>query len=258
MPGKGVPTLNYKGAQSGSMSLRLFFDTTDTGQPVTTYTDRILSLMEIDASLPGTSDSTNNARPPWVQFHWGNMYSFQAVVTSASVAFTYFSSTGTPLRADVDLTLTQYQDGKIFGPQNPTSGTPHPHRAHRAEARGDARPDRCVALWQPNEMARHRRPQRHRGPHGPQARTGPSHPRAHLDHVPGHRIVLPTRTSCEAGWQRSGRKLASSAAGVQGRARAAHPGPGHAHLHRRRLQPLGGGHYPARHISGRFHARRER
>ena len=133
MPGKGVPTLNYKGAESGSMSLRLFFDTTDTGQPVTTYTDRILSLMEIDASLPGTSDSTNNARPPWVQFHWGNMYSFQAVVTSASVAFTYFSSTGTPLRADVDLTLTQYQDGKIFGPQNPTSGTPHPHRAHRVK-----------------------------------------------------------------------------------------------------------------------------
>lgn len=133
MPGKGVPTLNYSGAQSGSMSLRLFFDTTDAGGPVTDYTDKLLSLMEVDPSLPGSNENNNNARPPWVQFHWGSMYSFKAVVTSASVTFTYFATDGTPLRADVDLSLTQYEDGKVFGPQNPTSGTPHPHRAHRVQ-----------------------------------------------------------------------------------------------------------------------------
>ena len=133
MPGKGVPTLNYTGAQSGSMSLRLFFDTTDDGNPVTTYTDQLLGLMEVDSSLPGTNENTNNARPPWVQFNWGSMHSFKAVVSSASVSFTYFSSQGTPLRATVDLTLTQYEDGKVFGPQNPTSGTPHPQRAHRVQ-----------------------------------------------------------------------------------------------------------------------------
>lgn len=133
MPGKGVPTLNYAGAQSGSLSLRLFFDTTDDGNPVTTYTERLLALMEVDPSLPGTNENTNNARPPWVQFHWGSMHSFKAVVSSASVSYTYFSSQGTPLRATVDLTLTQYEDGKTFGPQNPTSGTPHPHRVHRVQ-----------------------------------------------------------------------------------------------------------------------------
>lgn len=133
MPGKGVPTLNYTGAQSGSMTLRLFFDTTDDGNPVTTYTDQLLGLMEVDSSLPGTNENTNNARPPWVQFNWGSMHSFKAVVSSASVSFTYFSSQGTPLRATVDLTLTQYEDGKVFGPQNPTSGTPHPQRAHRVQ-----------------------------------------------------------------------------------------------------------------------------
>jgi LysM repeat protein len=133
MPGKGVPTLNYTGAQSGSMSLRLFFDSTDEGTPVTNYTDQLLALMEIDTSLPGSNENTNNARPPWVQFHWGSMHSFKAVVSSASVSFTYFSSQGVPLRADVDLTLTQYEDGKVFGPQNPTSGTPHPHRSHRVQ-----------------------------------------------------------------------------------------------------------------------------
>ena len=133
MPGKGVPTLNYTGAQSGSMTLRLFFDTTDGGNPVTTYTDQLLGLMEVDSSLPGTNENTNNARPPWVQFNWGSMHSFKAVVSSASVSFTYFSSQGMPLRATVDLTLTQYEDGKVFGPQNPTSGTPHPQRAHRVQ-----------------------------------------------------------------------------------------------------------------------------
>ena len=133
MPGKGVPTLNYTGAQSGSMTLRLFFDTTDDGNPVTTYTDQLLGLMEVDSSLPGTNENTNNARPPWVQFNWGSMHSFKAVVSSASVSFTYFSSQGTPLRATVDLTLTQYEDGKVFGPQNPTPGTPPPQRAHRVQ-----------------------------------------------------------------------------------------------------------------------------
>jgi nucleoid-associated protein YgaU len=133
MPGKGVATLNYTGAQSGSMSLRLFFDTTDEGKAVTTYTDRLLGLMEVDTSLPGSNENTNNARPPWVQFHWGSMHSFKAVVSSASVTFTYFSGEGTPLRATVDLSLTQYEDGKVFGPQNPTSGTPHPQRVHRVQ-----------------------------------------------------------------------------------------------------------------------------
>jgi Contractile injection system tube protein/LysM domain len=133
MPGKGVPTLNYSGANSGSMTLRLFFDSTDDGSPVTNYTDQLLTLMEIDSSLPGSNENSNNARPPWVQFNWGSMHSFKAVIASASVSFTYFSSQGVPLRADVDLTLTQYEDGKVFGPQNPTSGTPHPHRAHRVQ-----------------------------------------------------------------------------------------------------------------------------
>jgi hypothetical protein len=133
MPGKGVPTLTYQGAQSGTMTIKLFFDTTDTGEPVTGYTDQVMTLMEVDPSLPGSNENTNNARPPWVQFHWGSMYSFKAVITSASVNFNYFSSDGKPLRADVDLSLTQYQDGKAFGPQNPTSGTPHPHRSHRVQ-----------------------------------------------------------------------------------------------------------------------------
>jgi hypothetical protein len=133
MPGKGVPTLRYTGAGSGSLRLTLFFDTTDTGKPVTEYTSKIVKLMEVNTSLPGSNASTNNARPPWVVFHWGDFHSFKAVVSALELTFEYFSNSGTPLRARAALTLTQYQDETAFAAQNPTSGTPRPHRVHRVQ-----------------------------------------------------------------------------------------------------------------------------
>ncbi len=49
------------------------------------------------------------------------------------LSFTYFSSTGVPLRATAQLLLQQYDKSDAFGPQNPTSGTPSPHRVHRVQ-----------------------------------------------------------------------------------------------------------------------------
>lgn len=133
LAGQGVPQVVYKGAQSGTMSLTLTFDTTDTGDAVTVHTGKVLTLMDVDPSLPGTDPQSNNARPPYVVFHWGNLHSFKAVVSNLSLQFTYFSSTGIPLRARVSLSLTQFQESNAFGPQNPTSGTPQPHRVHRVQ-----------------------------------------------------------------------------------------------------------------------------
>ena len=133
MPGKGVPTLTFKGQQSGSMSFDLVFDTTADGSPVTNYTNKLLANMEIDATLPGTNEKTNNSRPPFVVFHWGQLYSFPAVIKSATVTFDYFSATGVPLRAKVKLDMTQYMASRAFTKQNPTSGTPEPHRVHRVQ-----------------------------------------------------------------------------------------------------------------------------
>jgi LysM repeat protein len=133
MPGKGVPTLRYTGASSGQLRLTLFFDTTDTGSAVTEYTSKLVALMEVDSDLPGSSKSTNNVRPPWVVFHWGDFHSFKSVVSALDLSFEYFSATGTPLRARAALTLTQYEEDLAFGPQNPTSGTPRPHKVHRVQ-----------------------------------------------------------------------------------------------------------------------------
>jgi hypothetical protein len=133
MPGKGVPTLHYAGADSGRMHLDLIFDTTDTGTTVTEHTGKVMSLMDIDKNLPGTDESTNNARPPTVTFHWADLHSFSSVVVNVELAFTYFSSSGVPLRAQMSLDLLQFEPSQAFGPQNPTSGTPRPHRVHRVQ-----------------------------------------------------------------------------------------------------------------------------
>lgn len=133
LAGQGVPKLRYTGASSGTLSLNLTFDTTDTGDPVTNYTGKVLALMDVDPSLPGSDEQSNNGRPPYVVFHWGNVHSFKAVVSSLNLQFTYFSSTGVPLRAKVSLSLTQFEESQAFGPQNPTSGTPNPHRVHRVQ-----------------------------------------------------------------------------------------------------------------------------
>jgi hypothetical protein len=134
LPGRGVPRLRYAGAEGGTLAVDLFFDTTHDGSAVTRFTGKLHQLMEIDSSLPGSDERTGNVRPPTVTFHWGDLHSFKAVVASMSTAFTYFSSTGTPLRATVGLVLRQFEPSNAFGPQNPTSGTPEPHRVHRVQS----------------------------------------------------------------------------------------------------------------------------
>jgi hypothetical protein len=133
IPGQSGPTMKFEGGQSGSMSLELFFDTTDKGQTVTTHTNQLMKLVQIDTSLPGYSEATNNGRPPWVKFHWGSFHSFRCVVTSLSITFVYFAADGTPLRARANMDLTQFEPDDNWPSQNPTSGTPKPAAAHQVQ-----------------------------------------------------------------------------------------------------------------------------
>jgi hypothetical protein len=134
IPGKATPQMRYLGGVGGSFSLSLVFDTTPDGTAVTTYTNKLLKLMDVDTSLPGYDAARNNGRPPWVKFHWGtSLHSFKAVVKSIDVGFTYFSSEGLPLRANVEMSMEQYEPDANWGPQNPTSRTPRPSRTHQVE-----------------------------------------------------------------------------------------------------------------------------
>ena len=133
MPGRDVQEAKFNGSSSGTMKMQLQFDTTDTGSSVTTYTDKLVALMKPDTAIQGASDATDNKRPRTVVFQWGSMKSWPAVVEGLTLKFTYFGADGTPLRADVDLSLKQYADPDDLERQNPTSGTPKPHRVHRVQ-----------------------------------------------------------------------------------------------------------------------------
>jgi len=129
--GKDTPKLRFQQGQSGTMSLALTLDTTDSGKPVTKHTEALLNLTKVDPSLKSANSGNQSARPPWCEFHWGSFHSFKAVVENLQIKFTYFASNGTPLRAQAQLTLKQFEDVKSWALQNPTSGTPNPHRVHR-------------------------------------------------------------------------------------------------------------------------------
>jgi len=109
---RNLPSVEFGGGDAASMKLDLFFDTTDTGEDVRKVTDKLVNLALIDTTIK---------TPPLVRFIWGSLQSFLAYVTSVSVTFKMFLLNGTPVRATVALSLTQYGDDTVFQRQNPTS-----------------------------------------------------------------------------------------------------------------------------------------
>nr|WP_042193273.1 LysM peptidoglycan-binding domain-containing protein [Kibdelosporangium sp. MJ126-NF4]CEL20674.1 hypothetical protein [Kibdelosporangium sp. MJ126-NF4]CTQ89586.1 hypothetical protein [Kibdelosporangium sp. MJ126-NF4] len=129
--GKNAPELRFQAGQSATMSMSLTFDTTREGNPVTDYTTKLLKLMKVDPALAGADPSRNKARPPWVEFHWGDTKSFKCIVERVQIRFTYFASSGKPLRCKADITLKQWKDEDQLPLQNPTSSTPTLHTVHQ-------------------------------------------------------------------------------------------------------------------------------
>jgi hypothetical protein len=129
--GRNAPELRFQAGQSGTLTFSITLDTTAEGTDVSEHTNALLDLLNVDQSLAGSDPKSNKARPPWVEFHWGKLHSFKAVVERLQVKFTYFASDGTPLRAKADLTLKQYKDEAEKPLQNPTSFTPTLHSVHR-------------------------------------------------------------------------------------------------------------------------------
>ncbi len=123
-----APKMAFTKGGSSTLDLELIFDTTDTGKTVTTFTDQLLRLTEVNDNLPTPGSAVH--RPPTVRFTWGEFQSFEAYVKQVSITYTYFSADGVPLRAKAKVGLEQAEDDDTWLPQNPTSGTPNPHRVH--------------------------------------------------------------------------------------------------------------------------------
>jgi nucleoid-associated protein YgaU len=126
--GKNTSKLEFNAGSPATMQVELFFDTferPDGDRDVSKYTKKIFDLMKVDDSLK--DKKSKKARPPKVLFMWGTSpneakFTFQSVVQSVSAKYTLFLSNGTPVRATLNVTLLQVEDGTDLGAQNPTSG----------------------------------------------------------------------------------------------------------------------------------------
>ena len=130
--GRNAPELKFEGGQSGTVSLSLVLDATVDGKSVVDQVSKLLELVSVAKELPSSEPSRQSVRPAWVELHWGRLnVPFRAVVQRLQVRYTYFAADGNPLRAKVDLSLTQFDDEAVMPRQNPTSYTPAPHAVHR-------------------------------------------------------------------------------------------------------------------------------
>ncbi|MBE0430677.1 MAG: peptidoglycan-binding protein [Dehalococcoidia bacterium] len=117
--GENVPDLEFGGGGSATLTMSLFLDTSTTGGDVRDTTGKLYKLMDIDEKA--TDMTTAKGRPPMVEFHWGRIWSFKAVITSLTEKCTLFRDDGVPVRATVSVTFLQAKEQGVNPPQNPTT-----------------------------------------------------------------------------------------------------------------------------------------
>lgn len=121
IPGLDMPVVQFVRGQTETLTLELFFDSTESGMgetafPVTFYTDDFYQLIKINPETHA---------PPVCKFLWGDYgfsgsslteqwasqdrEGFQCVVESVRQRFTLFSPNGIPLRATLTVTLREYK-----------------------------------------------------------------------------------------------------------------------------------------------------
>jgi hypothetical protein len=114
-----------------TLKLKLTFDTYESKEDVTLETNKLWKFMMRSESDSGGSN--NRSEAPQVAFEWG-VFKFVSYITQMTQKFTLFKKDGTPVRATVDVTFTQYTDVDDYERQNPTSGGGTTERLYRVIA----------------------------------------------------------------------------------------------------------------------------
>jgi hypothetical protein len=120
IPGLDSPLIQFVRGQNETLSLDLFFDSTESGmgvtaQSVTEYSDLIYQLVKIepDSHAPPVCEFIWSYRFPGadIQQELGNQKrnSFKCIVESVRHQYTLFSPVGIPLRATVSVSLREYK-----------------------------------------------------------------------------------------------------------------------------------------------------
>lgn len=106
MPGLPTPVTQFISGETQTISLALFFDTYEKHEDVRQYTGLVVKLMQIDSELH---------HPPVCEFTWGKPlspfmdYKFRGVIDSCSQKYTMFLEDGTPVRATLTLSISEYR-----------------------------------------------------------------------------------------------------------------------------------------------------
>jgi nucleoid-associated protein YgaU len=103
-----APSVTFGGGGARELALELFFDVTESSGPdqdVRTETDKLVKMTRIMRSL-------NIPRPPICTVTWDGKktadFPFRGVIGSLTQRFTLFNSDGRPLRATVNVTITEF------------------------------------------------------------------------------------------------------------------------------------------------------
>ena len=100
IPGLEAPPIQFIRGNAEKLSLDLLVDTTDTLVDVRLrYTDQLRGLLDIQSELHA---------PAIVRFIWDRQI-FRGVIESLSINYVLFSPDGTPLRAQLGLSLKEYR-----------------------------------------------------------------------------------------------------------------------------------------------------
>jgi nucleoid-associated protein YgaU len=95
IPGLGSSLLQFVTGNAQTLTMELFFDTTDTGLDVRVFTEPVIGLTALNAKKHA---------PPGLLFVWGTLV-FPCILQSVMQRFDYFNAAGMPLRARLSVTL---------------------------------------------------------------------------------------------------------------------------------------------------------
>jgi Contractile injection system tube protein len=112
VPGLGSPVIQFVNGNVRTLELELLFDSLEehtragrllnaAGSDVRDLLKPVLALLEINPETHA---------PPIMQFAWGADFTFTGVVTRAQQRFLMFRESGTPVRARLQLSMTEVKD----------------------------------------------------------------------------------------------------------------------------------------------------